>query len=373
MKNQSSKKVGHLSSMINTESSTSIGGEGSNSNIMSSANNNQQLSGSREMTSGKKVSTSCEQNNVVDNITEDLNSVALLDMSTCANCGKEGNSDDMNTCNKCQLVKYCNAACKKKHRTKHKKKCERRVAELHDEKLFKEVEPDECPICLLPLEIEGEQIETFQSCCGKSICNGCMYVMEKSEAGKILCPFCRTPPCSEKEEILRIKRLMEKGHADAHYFLGSLYENGFGGMPRNLANAIELWHKGAELGSAVACYNLGCAYGSGRGVERDEKKAKYYCELSAMYGDIQARHKLGILEFRAGNVDRGMKHLIIAARGGYNISLEIVREGFLNDAVTKDEYESTLRAHQKIQKEMKSDERDKAALVYSFARNMGIA
>ena len=42
----------------------------------------------------------------------------------------------MNTCNKCKMVKYCNAACKKKHRTKHKKKCERRVAELHDEQLY---------------------------------------------------------------------------------------------------------------------------------------------------------------------------------------------------------------------------------------------
>jgi len=180
------------------------------------------------------------------------------------------------------------------------------------------------------------------------------------------------PLSSDEENIQRVKKLMEKGNADAYYYLGSLCENGFGGMPRNLANVIELWHKGAELGSAVACYNLGCAYGSGRGVDVDTKKANYYMELSAMYGDIQARHKLGIFELGAGNVDRGMKHLIIAARGGYKTSLEIVREGFLNDAVTKDEYESTLRAHQKILKEMKSGEREKAALVYSMARSMGI-
>ena len=71
MKEQSSRKVGHLSSMINTESSTSIGGgEGSSScnldnsnNINMSTttvdNNDQQYSG--EMTSGKKEYTSCEQ------------------------------------------------------------------------------------------------------------------------------------------------------------------------------------------------------------------------------------------------------------------------------------------------------------------------
>ena len=56
----------------------------------------------------------------------DMSTVAIL----CANCGKEGDGDSMNTCNKCDLVQYCNAACKKKHKSKHKKKCERRAAEL---------------------------------------------------------------------------------------------------------------------------------------------------------------------------------------------------------------------------------------------------
>ena len=54
----------------------------------------------------------------------------LSDISICASCGREGNSENMNKCNKCKEVKYCNAACKKKHRSKHKKVCERRAAEL---------------------------------------------------------------------------------------------------------------------------------------------------------------------------------------------------------------------------------------------------
>ena len=47
--------------------------------------------------------------------------------NTCANCGKEG-GDVTNTCNKCKMVMYCNAACKKKHKNKHKKQYERNVA-----------------------------------------------------------------------------------------------------------------------------------------------------------------------------------------------------------------------------------------------------
>ena len=41
------------------------------------------------------------------------------EVEVCANCGKEGS--DLNICNKCKSIKYCNAACKKKHRSKHKK------------------------------------------------------------------------------------------------------------------------------------------------------------------------------------------------------------------------------------------------------------
>ena len=72
------------------------------------------------------------------------------------------------------MVKYCNAACKKKHRKKHKKACEKRVAELHEERLFKDVEPEECPICMLTLPINANE-SSFFSCCGKMICNGCIY------------------------------------------------------------------------------------------------------------------------------------------------------------------------------------------------------
>lgn len=74
----------------------------------------------------------CEVNDMLQNMTNLEKTI----ISVCANCGKEGN-DINNTCNKCKMVKYCNAACKKKHKKKHKKACDRRVAELHDEKLFK--------------------------------------------------------------------------------------------------------------------------------------------------------------------------------------------------------------------------------------------
>ena len=45
------------------------------------------------MASSKNESTSCEQNNV-NKIIEGIESASILDeMSTCASCGTEGNSD----------------------------------------------------------------------------------------------------------------------------------------------------------------------------------------------------------------------------------------------------------------------------------------
>ena len=75
-------------------------------------------------------------NNNKEDLSEALSSLNIkyAELLQCSNCGKEGDGDSMILCNKCDLVKYCNAACKKKHKSKHKKKCERRVAELYDVK-----------------------------------------------------------------------------------------------------------------------------------------------------------------------------------------------------------------------------------------------
>ena len=285
------------------------------------------------------------------------NAEIISTVSLCANCGKEGDGDNMNTCNKCDLVQYCNAACKKKHKSKHKKKCERRVAALYDEKLFKEHQTrEDCPICFLPLPY-GTVV--FKSCCGKTICNGCVYAMVEREGANILCAFCRTPRAeSDEEYVKRIMKLMEKGNADAYYLLATYYAQGTMGMPQNRARANELLLKAGDLGCAGAYYNLGFAYANGYGVEIDMKKAKHYYELAAMNGNVLARNNLGCIEGEAGNHLRAMKHFILAARAGHDTSLNYVKTGFMKGWVTKEEYAQALRAYHDL--EMKSEARDKA-------------
>ena len=95
----------------------------------------------------------------------------------------------------------------------------------------------------------------------------------------------------------------------------------------------------------------------------DKKKAKYYYELAAINGSVEARHNLGCLEGNSGNINRAKKHYILAARAGHKQSLDMVKEGFMRGIVTKDEYANTLRAYQQQRDEMKSDDRDKAGII----------
>ena len=281
---------------------------------------------------------------------------------SCANCGKgEEDSNNLKSCAACKLVKYCSRDCQVAHRPQHKKECKKRAAELYDEKLFKDVEREECPICMLPLSFETGTA-SFQSCCGKCICIGCDYAMRMSE-GKDLCAFCRTPAAtSNKEHTKRTKKLMQAGNANAFNMLGFSYAVGKLELPQDYQQAIELYLKAGELGCAAAYYNLGQSYREGTGIEVDEKKAKYYYELAAMGGDIMARNSLAAMEGNVGNNERAKKHLILAAKAGFKISLVNAKEYFMQGIITKDEYESTLRAHQKSLDEMKSDMRDKAEL-----------
>ena len=280
----------------------------------------------------------------------------------CAACGKEGGN--LNTCNKCNMIKYCNAACKKKHRSKHKKACERRVAELHDEALFKEPPPrEECPICFLPLPLDPSEVN-FKSCCGKIICNGCIYAMREEARGRgkrSLCAFCRVPThSSDEENIKRTMKLMDSENATSFNQLAGYYEHRIMGMPQDFEKANELYLRAGELGCAEAYCNLGNSHFYGRGVEVDKKKAKHLYELAAMNGNVTARYNVGNVEERAGNLTRACKHYIIAAKAGYKKSLDEVKEWFMMRMVTKDEYADTLRAFHKQQNEMKSHMRDKA-------------
>ena len=305
----------------------------------------------------------CEMNDMLHNMStaaDDNNNVPV-----CANCGKEGR-DVNNTCNKCKSVMYCNAACKKKHRSKHKKACNKRVAELHDEALFKQppLEYEDCPICFLRMP-SLDTGRRYNTCCGKTICSGCAYAPVYDNEGSIVdetCPFCRIPTATSNEEVVkRTNKRVEVGDATAICNLGFYYSNGEHGLPQNHAKVLELWHRAGELGYVSAYNNIGYAYESGRGAEVDKKKARHYYELAAMKGSASARNAIGIIEGRAGNSDRAIKHCMIAVRSGYITSLKGIKLLYTEGHATKDDYTKALQNYQEYLNEVKSVQRDEAA------------
>ena len=105
------------------------------------------------------------------------------------------------------------------------------------------------------------------------------------------------------------------------------------------------------------------SYCKGNGVERDAKKAEHYFELGAISGDSTARHNLGIKEEYLGNIDRALKHYMIAVRCGDNQSLEMVKEFYANGNATKEDYTKALQSYQRYLGEIKSPQRDEAAVI----------
>ena len=283
-------------------------------------------------------------------------------MRCCASCGVAGGDDiKLKKCTACHLVRYCSVKCQKDHWPKHKKGCKKRAAELRDEILFKQPESNhfgDCPICCLPLLIDPSK-SAFMSCCSKSVCNGCDYAhTEREIEGRLphKCPFCRkVQPKSEEEAIEQLKKRVEVNDPGAMCFMGTMrYEEG------DYNAAFDYWTRAADLGEVEAHRQLSVLYREGKGVEKDEKKELYHTEQAAIEGHPAARHNLGISEWRNGQLDRAVKHFIIAAKLGFDESLEHVKNLHKHGRVSKEDFAAALRGHKAAIDATKSPQREAA-------------
>ena len=293
-------------------------------------------------------------------------------MLCCASCGIAGVDDiKLKKC-ACKLVKYCSVKCQKNHRPQHKRECKKRVAELRDEILFKQPESShygDCPICCLPQSVDPEK-SVLMSCCSKRICDGCNIANKKREMeGKLQhkCPFCRkaVPKTDEEVDEQWMKRI-EANDPVAMCGKGTkIYEE------RDYKSAFEYLTKAAALGDVGAHYQLSCLYHHGQGVEKDEKRGLHHAEEAAIGGHINARHNLGCLEELSRRMDRAVKHYIIAAKLGYDESLESVNSLYKAGLISKDEFAAALRGHQAATDATKSPQREEADEFRRFCSQRG--
>ncbi len=284
-------------------------------------------------------------------------------MQFCASCGTAGGGDiKLKRCTACYLVRYCGVKCQKDHRPKHKKECKKRAAELRDELLFKQPESNhlgDCPICCVPLTLL-ESRSVFMSCCSKRVCNGCDYASQMRETlGRLeqKCPFCRTDvPSTDEEYIRRLMVRVEANDPAAICFMGTTKA-----LEGDYETAFEYWTKAVALGDVEAHYRLSGLYQYGRGVEKNEKKQIHHLTQATIAGHPLARHNLGCVEGDNGQRNRGLKHVIIAAKQGNDSSLEMLKDLHKAGHVSKEDFAAALRGHKAATEATKSTQREEAA------------
>jgi len=237
-----------------------------------------------------------------------------------------------------------------------------RVAELHDEILFQQPESShlgDCPICCLPHPIDRSKA-VVMGCCSKMICRGCFHanlMREIAESLQQRCPFCRYPSPKTVEESDKL--LMRRVEANDPLSLVEV------GMDRYIgddyASAFKYWTKAAESGYAEAHYHLSLFHHYGEAVEKDRKKELYHLEKASIAGHPIGRYNLGCAEFDDGNIERAVKHWIIAANLGHNCAIQKLKESFHWGDVSKEDFAAALRGHQTAVDASKSPQRREAA------------
>ena len=229
---------------------------------------------------------------------------------------------------------------------------------------------EDCSICMLPLPPHLTRQTKYFSCCGKVICVGC--IVAAGDAGlNDLCPFCRAPEATTKEgDDKRIQARIKANDPEA--MVWSACKLNRSSRSQDVQKSNELMKKAAELGLDSAHFHMGCAYSNGdNGIARDPGKARFHLEKAAIAGHGGAHYNLGVGLLEKREDDQAMKHFIVAAKSGYKISLNEVKQRFVDGWVSKPEFEETLRLHKESLEEMRSDQRDKAAALHPYTPPTG--
>ena len=127
------------------------------------------------------------------------------------------------------------------------------------------------------------------------------------------------------------RRAAKGGHVVAQYNMGVAYANGEGVIKDNV-NAVRWWRVAADNGSLNAQFNLGIIYLNGDGVQKDAKEAVNWWRMAAEQGDSSAQYNLGILYANGQGVERSMPKALLwwrrAATQGFQQAIELLQNQF---------------------------------------------
>jgi GAF domain/Sel1 repeat/PilZ domain len=100
-----------------------------------------------------------------------------------------------------------------------------------------------------------------------------------------------TKPGVKAMTLEELRKLAEKGDAEAQWDMASLYHSGTG-VPQDDAQAVHWFLRAAEQGHVNAQSALGAYYWAGRGVRKDLSKAYFWSLLALAQGDEGSKSRL---------------------------------------------------------------------------------
>lgn len=130
--------------------------------------------------------------------------------------------------------------------------------------------------CLLPPQLvrQGEQSVRFTP----------------SKLVRLSARLCAQQGGSQKAGLGLWIDVASSGNADAQAYLGEMYQQGIGGAPQDLQQAIAWYEKAARQGNARAISSLAMLYGQGApGVPRDEQRATELLKQSMAATGVDTR------------------------------------------------------------------------------------
>ena len=96
-----------------------------------------------------------------------------------------------------------------------------------------------------------------------------------------------------KEQYKLYRKAAKQGYDEAQNAVGRFLEEGWGGVAKNEAEAIEWFRKAAEQGFSVAQYNLAVCLENGEGCREDKAEAVEWYRKAAEQGHPEAQNNLG--------------------------------------------------------------------------------
>lgn len=250
----------------------------------------------------------------------------------------------------------------------------------------------ECPICMLPLPLEGEQ-SMYESCCGKIVCRGCTVATKRAAIDKSLlenmtrsqpsanmeliefqltamqdapCAFCRSErPLNLKENVKRLQvRIDRFNDPVAMNQLGGYLIYGVGGLKQNKKKAMKLYKRSYDLGSPEAADRLSY-YNSANPTLKSQ-----YLKEGARRGNINSCVELGA-SYQCHGIDEEYAKSLLMAKAGDEEAMNIVWMYYRGGHLNKDDLTATLRAKQAASIEVKSDNREFAKRYHAFQMQQG--